>query len=450
MSTSVGRTGYLKIWSALGLALFLRALFPVVGYCYTRDVTIFYTPDTASYIAPARELIAHHRFSSDGAPEIARTPGYPLLLTVGLLLGRVELVTVVLQILLSCFTVYMVYRTALLLFERERVALVAALLYAIEPFSILFTSLLSTETLFAAIVMVGVYYLVRYLKRHLLADLLASAVALAVSVYVRPIGYFLPVIIAAGLAAWALATAQRNRPRLIIHLGALVIVSFGLTGLWQVRNKIEAGYSGFSAIASQNMYFILASSVLAVQQHAHYYQMRERLGYQDQHVYFRDNPGQHAWPMARVLNYMSRDAEHILLGSPWTYAQIYFQGVVRSIFDPGSTEFLRFFDLYPKHGGLLQVQVDRGTIQTLKVLFRNPLLGWSTVVLIVPQFIYLWGLCVTLSRRGIRDPAILAALLIIGYYVAIAGGPGDWGRFRHPAMPIVCALAAYGLTAVAG
>jgi hypothetical protein len=54
---------------------------------------------------------------------------------------------------------------------------------------------------------------------------------------------------------------------------------------------------------------------------------------------------------------------------------------------------------------------------------------------------------VALSRRGIRDPAILAALLIIGYYLAIAGGPGDWGRFRHPAMPIMCALAAYGLTA---
>jgi hypothetical protein len=38
----------------------------------------------------------------------------------------------------------------------------------------------------------------------------------------------------------------------------------------------------------------------------------------------------------------------------------------------------------------------------------------------------------------------------MGYYMAIAGGPGDWGRFRHPAMPIICVLAADGLYAVCG
>ena len=267
MSKNAVNIGRLNIWFVLGLALFLRTLLPILGYCYTRDVTIFYTPDTASYIVPARELVAHHRFFSDGAPEIIRTPGYPLLLTVGLLLGRLELATITLQILLSCFTVFMVYRTACLLFEREEIAIIAAGLYAIDPLSILFASLLAAETLFTAVVMVGVYYLVRYLRRQSLGDLLVSAGALAASVYVRPIGYFLPMIIAPGLAAWALVTHRQNKLRVLAHACAFVIVSVGLTGLWQVRNKVETGYSGFSAIASDNMYFILAASVLAAQQH---------------------------------------------------------------------------------------------------------------------------------------------------------------------------------------
>ena len=202
------------IWWVLGLALLLRILLPIAGYFYTRDVTIFYTPDTGSYIVPARELIAHHRFFSDGAPEIIRTAGYPLLLMAGLLLGHLESVTIALQILISCFTVYMVYLTAHILFEGERLALIAATLYAIEPLSILFTSLLASETLFTAVVMVGVYYLVRYLKRQSLEDLLASGGALAASVYVRPVGYFLPVIIAVGLAAWAVVTSQQNKQAL--------------------------------------------------------------------------------------------------------------------------------------------------------------------------------------------------------------------------------------------
>jgi hypothetical protein len=104
MSKSALTLGHLNIRLVLGLALFLRALLPISGYLYTRDATIFYTPDTATYIVPARELVTHHRFFSDGAPEVIRTPGYPLLLTAGLLLDRLELVTVTLQLLLSCFT----------------------------------------------------------------------------------------------------------------------------------------------------------------------------------------------------------------------------------------------------------------------------------------------------------------------------------------------------------
>jgi len=437
-----------KISCILGLALLLRILFPILGYSCTRDVTIFYTPDTASYIAPAGELIAHYRFFSDSVPEIIRTPGYPLLLTAGLVLGRLELATIALQILLSCFTVFMVYRTACLLFELEEIALIAAALYAIEPLSILFASLLATETLFTAIVMVGVYYFVRYLRRQSLGDLLVSAGALAASVYVRPIGYFLPLIIAPGLAGWTLVTHRQNKLRVLAHTCAFVIVSVGLTGLWQVRNKIETGYSGFSAISSQNMYFYLAASVLAAQQRVPYYEIQDRLGYQDERIYFQEHPAQKNWPVTQRFHYITRAAEKILVGSPVTSARIYFEGILRGTFDPASTEFLRFFDLYPKEDGLLGLEVDKGLIKTVEELGHSRMLFWSTVVLLPLQLMYLSCVLIAVSRRSIRDPAILAALLIAGYYIAIAGGPADWARFRHPAMPITCVVAGYGLCVV--
>jgi len=432
----------------LGVALFLRALLPTLGYCYTRDASIFYTPDTASYIEPARELVSHHRFFSSGAPEIVRTPGYPLLLTPGLLIGRLELTTITLQVLLSCFTVFMVYRTAYLLFEREKIALIAAALYAIEPLSILFASLLAAETLFTAVAMVGVYFFVKYLRRQSLGDLLVSAAALAASVYVRPIGYFLPLIIAPGLAAWALVTHRQDKLRVLAHACAFVIVSVGLTGLWQIRNKVEIGYSGFSAIASDNMYFILAASVLAAHQHVPYYVMRDRLGYQDQRTYLQEHPEQKTWSAARRVDYMNQAAEHILLDSPLTYVRIYFDGLLRATFDPVSTEFLRFFDLYPKQAELLTVEVDKGIITTVKALLVSPLLFWSIAVLLPLQLMYLSCGCITLCSAEILDAAILAVVFIVGYYMAIAGGPGDWGRFRHPAMPIICMLAGNGLGVV--
>jgi hypothetical protein len=69
--------------------------------------------------------------------------------------------------------------------------------------------------------------------------------------------------------------------------------------------------------------------------------------------------------------------------------------------------------------------------------------------MMLPQLIIcLSCACITFCERAIPEPAILVVSLIMDYYMAIAGGPGDWGRFRHPAMPIICVLAEYGLCAV--
>lgn len=451
----------LNIWLVLGLALFLRTLLPTLGYYKTRDPSIFYTPDTASYLVPARELVAHHRFFSDGssqaavwntpiapAPDTVRTPGYPLLLTVGVMVGRLEVVTIAFQILLSCFTVYMIYGTALLLFETKSSALIAATLYAIEPLSILFSSLLAPETLFTAILMVAVYYLVRYLRRQSPADLLVSGGALAACVYIRPVGYFLPAIVGAGLAAWMLGPAQRSKQHLIASLSVFLIVSGGPIGLWQVRNKVAIGYPGFSSVFSEDMYCCSAASVLATEQHMTYTEMQDRLGCYNLGVYFQAHPEQKTWPVRKRFDYMNRAAVRILLASPLTYARIYFEGVVRGTFDPGSTEFLRFFDLYPKEGGLIDIAVDQGMFRTLQALFLNPLLAWITIVLLALQLMYLSCACMALFRRPILDPAILAALIIMVYYLAIPGGPAVWGRFRHPAMPIMSAFAGCGLVSL--
>lgn len=441
-----------RIYYILCFALLLRSFIPISAYLYSRDITIFHAQDTASYVEPARQLIAHGRFSAgDGTPDIVRTPGYPMLLICGLLLRHLELVTIALQILISCFTVYLVYLTADLLFDTERIALLAAVLYAIEPLSILYTSMLVTETLFAAVVMIAVYYFMRYLRRQSSGDLVVSGVAFAASVYVRPVGYFLPVILAVGMLVWAIIIGQ-NKRRLMIHMSAFVIVTLGLTGLWQVRNKIELGYSGFSSISSLDLYFYLAASVLAAKQHVSWVEMQDRLGYQDERVYFQRHPEQRAWPLAQRLDFMSREADGILLSNLSTYTKIHFEGILRVVFDPGSTDFLKLFNLYPKQGGLLGMLVDQGVVRTMEVLFlTRPLVFWSNLVVLPLLVLNLLGACVVLfSKRLMRDPCVLTALLIGTYYLVISGGPAALARFRHPAMPIVSILAGYGIARISG
>jgi len=436
-----------SIYHILGLALLLRSLVPTLAYLYTGNVATFYAPDTESYVMPARELIANHRYFAYGVPEIIRTPGYPLLLIPGLLLNHLVLTTVMVQIVASCFTVYMVYRTAQLLFDCETIAITAATLYSIEPLSIVYTGVIITETLFTALVMLWLYFLLRYLNRPTPGDLLLSALFLTASVYVRPISYFLPEVIGLGLLAWIALSSQEGKRRLVGHVTAFLVVSLALTAVWQVRNGAETGFFGFSAIAPIEMYFNKGVSVLAAEHHVPFYEMQRRLGYLNSDVYLADHPEQKTWALAKRLRYMNREGEKIVLSAPLTYALIHCEGVGRMMFDPGATDFLKFFGLYPKAGGLLGKLVDVGLVGTVRlILAEQPLLFWSSIVLGPLQLLFLLpASMVFLSGRLILRPQTIAALLTITYYVGIAGGPSAVCRYRHPAMPIIAVLSGYGL-----
>jgi len=221
----------------------------------------------------------------------------------------------------------------------------------------------------------------------------------------------------------------------------------GLTGLWQVRNGEETGYFGFSALMPIETYFDKAGSVLATQQRISYYEMRERLGFSDERVYFALHPEQKTWSTKQRLEYMDRQSRDILLGSPLTYARIHFEGVARIMLDPGAIDYLRLFGLYPKVGGMLGIVVDAGLPQTIKLLFvKRPLVFWSSVLMTPLQLLLLLSACLIFySRWLLSQPQIIAAMGVAAYFVIVSGGPGAVYRYRHPVMPIVCVFAGYGL-----
>jgi hypothetical protein len=437
---------HLKIWHVLGVALLLRGMLPIAGYYHTGDVGVFYNPDSHTYIEPARELIANHRFFANGAPEFTRTPGYPLLLTLGLLSAHLVATTILIQILLSCFTVYMVYRTALLVFEHERAALMAAVLYGIEPLSIFYSSQLLTETTFTALMIVGIYYLLTYVKEQSLRHLIFSAIALAASIYVRPIAEYLPVILAIALSVWALWYKQATKTRILVHAICFLLVSSALTVPWRVRNLMETGYSGFAGISSVNRYFYLATSVLAAQRHLGFFEMQRQSGYLDNGVYLDRHPEQRTWTEGERLEYLDESAENILAHNRLTYLKIHLLGVVRVMLDPGATPFLEFFGLYRMGGGLFGKILDAGSVKAMSgIAAREPMVLWSNLALLPLLLLDIWCALLAIFSRGRRwNPCMIALLLTAAYFVTISGGPAGLGRFRHPVMPILCVLAGYG------
>ncbi|MDI6741052.1 MAG: glycosyltransferase family 39 protein, partial [Candidatus Edwardsbacteria bacterium] len=225
----------------------------------TRDPTVFHTQDTPSYLIPAIALLRDHRFATFGIPEIIRTPGYPLLLIPGIMIGRMELVAIILQIGISLGTMYLVYHLGDRLFRSRRAALLAAGLYAVEPLSVLYTGKLMTETAFTGLITLSAMLLLDATRSW--SRLFLGALAVACAIYIRPIAYYLPFSLAAALAIACFLSRIPARPACLRPL-LFLAACFMLIAPWQIRNYRMAGYPGFSAIAEINFYWFHLPALL--------------------------------------------------------------------------------------------------------------------------------------------------------------------------------------------
>ena len=425
-------------------AVLARVLVPVTAYLFTSDLQVFHSPDTGTYIQPTQELLSDGTFSVNGKAELHRTPGYSLILAPGIAANHVEVVTIALQIFLSASSVWLVFLISFEIFSSYRAALIAAWLYAIEPLSVLYTSKLLTETWFAMLLLLSVYFLIRHLKLQrteagpVTKCLFISAAALAGATYVRPVSYFLPICIFVGWVLVILLGYWTKRVssvavKLTSAIG-FIIVSMSLIVAWQVRNYVETSYSGFSAVQDANLYYYLGAATLASIEGRSYYDVQKSLGYYNEEIYFSKHRDQKTWPQAQVLRFQGEEGKRILLQHPLTYLKIYSKGTLLLVFEPGAVELLKLFKLYEEGGGLLGAIHDRGIISvTLDLFERKPLFFWSNVVFALYLFAILGFAVVGFGRGMVRNrTGILLLVGVIAYLIAISAGPQSSAGFAIP------------------
>ena len=240
------RATLLPLLVAAGLRLgLMTAAFALTG---TRIIT---QGDTASYLGPGRNLLIHAVYANAGLPEIDRTPGYPLFLQItGMSFGNVWL-TATVQIVLSLVSLLLVKKIADRIFPNRNAGVIAVWLYAIEPLSIVYSVRLMPETLFILLLLIVIDRMLSYQETGKLGALAVAGVVLASATYVRPVSYYLGFALAVALAV----TADKGRGLWWKAPAVLLMSVLPLLAVWQVRNWIETGYSGFSSIVEKNLYF---------------------------------------------------------------------------------------------------------------------------------------------------------------------------------------------------
>jgi 4-amino-4-deoxy-L-arabinose transferase-like glycosyltransferase len=355
-------------------------------------------------------------------------------------------ITIALQVVLSALTVAGVFVLARRLFDSQRVALIAAALYAVEPLSVIYTALLLTETLFTVVVVWSLVLIVEYVRSGRVAALLGSAALLAVSTYVRPAGYFLPFGLLALFSGYAALARRWNMlPQVTLAAAAAAVVVVP----WQVRNR-ALGFHGISAISAEYVYFYNAAAVQASRNHTSFEAAQAAMGYLNDSVYFALHPEQRAWRPGERFQFMADQGAREIRGDWVRYARIHVHGMVRVLFEPGAIALIGLYRLrpYPPSSVLLHHIVaaegsENGLMHLLRAnaLAMALLLGFG-VALVALYALALWGLA---AEKRYRDLAAVLLVASAAYFVVVGGGPVGGSRFRHPVMPLVCVLAAAGL-----
>jgi hypothetical protein len=410
------------------------------------------TLDTISYLEPGRNLLLHGRFVIDGVPDLFRTPGYPLFLAITSLPGLPA--AAVANVILSVFSVLLVWRLARAAFRDDRTALGAAWIFAFEPLTILLSVSLMSEPLFLVFVLLSLERVAEFLHQTRLPVLAAGGVWLAAATFVRPVTYYLPVLLAAGLFLVLL-----QKPGLRWKAPAVLLIStLPWLAAWQARNWIETGYRGFCSVTETNLYFWNAGSVLAHIEHKELGLVRLELGDPGSiklngqgyltTAYLNAHPEQAGWSQGQRLAFMHSEAMRVIRAHPGIHFGECLAAFLVTIFDTDERSFNALVDPgAPRY-------VPRG-LRDLNLLHQAITFAraypWAAiekaVFVIVMLALYLlavWGVfCGRLEK-----PCLWLLLGTSTYFFAVAGAAGGtWtdGRYRLPAMPQICILASAGL-----
>ena len=224
---------------------------------------LFYDDDSLGYVQLAENMKEGRGFSWDEKepfrPNSFRTPGYPLFLLLNRLLFGSYLPALLVQFLLVAASAYILFLIAESLGSR-RIGEIGAAIFLFMPFSVLVSLQFLTQSLFAFVLMLAVWFWLLFLKKRQTRYFLFVSALLPVLALIRPIAIFLylPFVISLFQSLW---TSDKKRT---VYLSAfLILIFFLLLSPWLLRNYLLFGEYSLSSIGPYQLYFYEAPPVYA-------------------------------------------------------------------------------------------------------------------------------------------------------------------------------------------
>jgi hypothetical protein len=380
------------------------------------------THDAADYVTLAYDLRAAYfdPHSPMFAMGLFRTPLYPLFLAPLLIPSEGDLgLAVAAQIVLGVLTVWLTILLATHLVG-TRGALTAGALLAIDPVSAFFPSLIQPETLFGVFLVAGSATWVAAVVRGSPRTAFAAGLIFGLAALVRPIGLFLPIV----MALTVLLKREAGRRALVgfaFMLGAALPI-----GGWITKNLALTGSPVFSIVGDSSLLEYRAAAALADDEGIPIEQARDRIW---KRFWATATPGMSVVDLSARQRALALEilSEHKLAA-----LRVSGEGLLRLLAGSGLSDL----------SGLSVTKAD-GDPRAASGMWSLAAFGIRVTLVLV--YLGLLRAIVLMALHG-RVFELVLLLGVIGYLVVLSAGPEAHTRFRFPAMPFVAILAGHGLS----
>ena len=217
-------------------------------------LNIFSRNDANEFQSIVKNLISRQTFSLDSEPPFYptnfRTPIYPFWLLIIYLIFNSFKPAIFIGAVIFALSAPLVYLIAKEIFP-EKISFVAAILFAIEPWTIFQSGFLVAEQIFMPIFLLSAYLFCRYLKFNNPFYLYYTSFSLGFTALIRPIALFFVSVFLFLTFVLELKTSVKSA----FKYSALSLLVFIIVlSPWLVRNKIVLDTWQISSISNVNLY----------------------------------------------------------------------------------------------------------------------------------------------------------------------------------------------------
>jgi hypothetical protein len=395
----------------------LVALTLLTNFAYLWASSDFFYPDSATYIGPALNLLHGLGFVTEpGVAETLRTPGYPLFLMPFLAMTKNVVPIVVVQHLFNAILAAAIYGLARRRTSRF-VALLAGIIFAVDPVTIHNANKVLTENLFTLVLFALFALVLRIVEARRMRDVIIAALLAGALVLIRPVA-----IVFFGVIAFYLLRRIDWR-----RIAIFAAISASIPFAWAARNAYRTGVFTVSSIAGANMILYRGAAAIAIENDGEFkdelvIEQSTLLATADAEIEDAMHiPDAQELPHAVASREYARIARRTLLEHPYGAVMVTLRGLLVNIFDSDWDSIMMVSAI---DSSTVQIAIDAWTA--------------ALFVLAVIGFFALW-------RRD-RALALLAGLTI-GYFLFISAGGEAEARFRVPIVPQYAIMAAAGVEA---